>query len=76
MGIVWAIWDLVEGRSGAGGSDGWVLTDARSLCGRIGEAARGGAVVGTEGARRRETQVSLMSERTVLVLEEVGPSEL
>ena len=75
MGIVWAIWDLLEGRSGAGGSDGWVLTDAASLCGGAGQAARVGTVGGSEGARRRETRVSLMSERTVLVSEEAGPGE-
>ena len=44
MGIVWAIWDLVEDRSGAGGSDGWVLTDAASLC--------GGGWVGSESRDR------------------------
>ena len=75
MGIAWPAQDLPGGRFGASGSDGAVLTGARGLFGGIREAAGVGAAAGTEPAWWGRTQVSLMSERRVLAVGEVEPSE-
>ena len=59
----------------ARGSDEAVRTGAGGLFGGVGETAGVGVAAVAEAAWRGWTQVSLMSERTVLAVEEVEPSE-
>ena len=75
MGIAWRVEDLPDGGLGATVPDGAVLRGTGSVTGGVGKAGVSTAVVPTESARCGRTQVSLMRERPVLVLEEVGPSE-
>ena len=75
MGIVWPVEDLPVGRLGATGPDGALLGSTGSVSGGVGKAAVSTAVPSTESARWGGTRVSLMGERTDLVLEEAGPSE-
>ena len=75
MGIAWRDEDLPDCRWGATGPVGAVLRGRGSVTGGVGKAGVSTAVPLTESARCGRTQVSLMSERRVLVVEEVGPSE-
>ena len=75
MGIAWSAQNLFGGRFGARGFDGAVLTGARGMFGGVGEAVGVGAELACEPAACRRTQVSLMSERRVLAVGEVEPSE-
>ena len=75
MGIAWLAQDLAGGWFGARGSDEAVLRAARGMFGGVGEAAGGGSVAASEPAWWGWPQVSLMSGRTVLAVEEVAASE-